>query len=83
MAHVTVSTIALEKIAGWNIDDQDKGHDLEIHWGDSGKVKALRPDVDGGDWLPYAIDRETWLNEDLPALQESNEVENENYAPGA
>lgn len=80
MANVTVSTIALENI-GWNIDPQDKGHDLEIHWGAAGRVRAMRPDVDGGDWInSYLIDRDAWIEKDLPALKEANELENENYS---
>lgn len=80
MANVTVSTRTLEALCNWNIEEQDKGHDLEIHWGFQGRVKVMRPDVDGGDWLDYDIDREKWLNEDLPAIQEANEAENENYS---
>ena len=80
MANVTVSTTALKNI-GWNIDPQDEGCYLEIHWGATGRVRAMRPDVDGGDWInSYMIDWNKWLEEDLPALKEANELENENYA---
>ena len=80
MAKVTVSTSALAKI-GWTIKGQYQDQDVEmrIEWSFNGPVKISRADVDG-DYLDCEIDKDDFLNDDLPRLQEMNELSDENYA---
>jgi len=78
MANVNVSTSALAKI-GWTIKGQDQNVEMRIEWSFNGPVKISRADVDGGDYLDYEIDKDDFLTNDLPRLQEMNELSDENY----
>lgn len=83
MATVTTSANALKKIANWNIDPRDKGAEFVIDW-DHERILSVGVRMSNGELSDatgdYRPDYETWTSEDLPALQEANELENEDYA---
>ncbi len=80
MAHVTVPAVILEKVAGWNILDQDKQEDFVVSWDHTGKMKVgiVRGNEIDDVTSDYDLDFSEW-GKSLPELQESNELENENY----
>ena len=85
MAHVSVTPTALSKIADWNIDDRDvNAVEFVINWNNE-KVISVGVLHDYGGELAdhtgdYRPDLEIWLEENLPALQEANEVYDEDYS---
>lgn len=80
MAHVTVPAVVLEKVAGWNILDQDKQKDFVVSWDYNGKMKVgiVRGNEIDDVTSEYDLDFSEW-EKALPELQETNELENENY----
>lgn len=85
MPHVSVTPTALEKVADWVIDDRDMNAvEFVINWNHEKIISVgVRHDYNGeladctGDYRP---DFEIWLEENLPALQEANEVYDEDYS---
>lgn len=80
MAQVTVPAIILEKVAGWTILDQDKEKDFVVTWDYRGEMNLF---IVRGNELDditsdYDLDFSEW-SRTLPALQESNELEHEDY----
>ncbi len=80
MAHVTVPAIVLEKVAGWNILDQDKQKDFVVSWDYNGEIKVgvVRGNEIDDVTSDYDLDFSEW-EKSLPELQETNELENEKY----
>ena len=88
MAYIVVNADVLKSVCGWVITEGDEDKTLTISWdygsqdgAPAGKVRVHDTNnVEGGHFNDYQIDRITFLDEDLPALQLSNEIEQEDYA---
>ncbi len=84
MANVLVSSMSLQKVAGWEILDQDQKCEFIICWDNRGIYSiGRRKEGSQGDFSDvtgdYNVDYSTWVNNDLSALQEANELYEENY----
>jgi len=80
MSEVTTTLKSLQSICGWHIEDhEDLNTEVTITWNHSGWVRMYNTTKPDGGFFGLNIDYDIWIDEDLPALQDANELWNEKY----